>query len=360
MSLTSKRNFEKWSSVRFRIFNFLLSLLLVHPAFSSESEGISKIKKLALVNGCRIYNYTGNWVKTIPGNFCLFTNDGTVISAEDKFLRRYSKTRDVMWEIPGHFHHQINFSNDKSKILALSSEILKEGDENIRYDKFLIISLEGKVLHELSARDLLVQTKQKSLSLPMNGALKGLLSANIEGTHFNSIYEIPEITTTKVPSYITKDNIIVNSTNLGFYVLTPDLKKVLHSQLLGKTNHSIHDLQVRSNGSLLLFNNRADEGLALNPYFSAIQEFDLDKKRIVFSYSGDEGIFYSPYCGGVQEIDSDLILFSHVLTGAYFYSKSAKKLLVTVPGFTANEQIYYPTQQIKGLNLEDFLRNWEN
>lgn len=361
MNLTSKKKSVDWSFVLSKLLKMTLAVLVSTSAFAGEHPALMKVRKLSLVNGCRIYNFSANWVKTIPGQYCLFNDDGSVISADDKVIRRFNKLREVVWEIPGHFHHQINFTNDGKNILALSSELLKENNRDVRYDKFMIISMDGKVLHEQSARELLYQTKQKSLDFKMNAPMKEIFKVENEATHFNSIYEIPEIAAKNVPSYIRKNNIIINGIEHGTFILSPDLKTILKHELFDQVQHNIHDVQVRRNGHYLFFNNRADEEFSVMLKYSAIQELDPQTKKKIFEFTGNpKYLFYSPYCGAVQEIDNDLIGISHVINGFYFYSRSAKTIVASVPGFIGNELVYHPSQQIKAYDLDQFIKNWDN
>lgn len=302
------------------------------------------LKKAHLVNGCVVLNWDGTREKVLPGSFCQFFEDGSFLSGTDQGLKYISKDKEVKWEFKSHLHHQVNLSTDLKRILVMSSQYEKI---DFRVDKLIVLNREGEVLFTQSARSLMQQVNAKAYH-------------EKEMTHFNSFYEIPEIVG-KVPSYIKKGNFIANSNNVGVFILTPDLKKVLHFfKIPTSQDHQIHDVQVLSSGKMIYFNNihkNPEEGLS----FSTIEEMDLNSGKVDFEFRANPAsTFFSRYCGGVQKIDEDTFLFSHMLTGTYVYSISKKKMTNYIYK-THIEDFgrFFPSQQVKAVDLNAFLSHWK-
>jgi hypothetical protein len=225
-----------------------LASLLTLSASVASSERVD-FGSLQLQKNCQIFSLKGEALRIVPGDLCLFLDDGSFVSSTDRYLRFFSKSDEVVWEHRGHFHHQMNFSEDRKRILALSSAF--EG--TIRQDKFLILDFKGRVLHTLTTDSLLQQA-----GLP---GLEGFFfipswKSEKETSHFNSIYEIPPLVASNLPSYLKEGNVIVNSLDLGFFILSPDLQTVLyHARFPNSFAHRVHDVQVTQDGHFIYFNN---------------------------------------------------------------------------------------------------------
>jgi hypothetical protein len=304
-------------------------------------------KNTHLVNGCTLFNWRGERVKIFPGSFCQFFNDGSLLTGVIDSLKYMTKDSEIKWEYKGHIHHQVNLSHDLQRILVMSSDYIPKDGENYRIDRFVVLSKEGKVLHSESAANYMKQVNEKGY-------------AKSELTHFNSFYEIPEITG-NAPEYIKKGNYIVNSYGVGVFILSSDLKKVLHFRKIHTSFwNSIHDAQILPNGRMIYFNN---SGLYTSQKidFSTIEEMDLNTNKIEFEFrASPEATFFSLHCGGVQKIDEDNILFSHMLTGTYVYSKK-KKTIVKYLYQTHMVDFFrfFPSQQVKAVDVRAFMSHWK-
>jgi hypothetical protein len=339
-----------------------LILLLWSVAATAAPPDLLQLQKLLLVNGCRLFSLTGDLVTAFPGTICVFLPDGAFVSATETHLRYFSKDDEIRWELPGNFHHQINLSADGKRILALSSALVA-GE---REDKFLVVDLAGRVLHAQTALPLLTAAKLSRLHLSMAVKVPGM-DATTEISHFNSIYEIPPRATAGGPAYLRPGNVVVNSTNLGIFVLTPDLQTLLHhSQFPSSRRHQVHDVQVTRRGTYLFFNNLVDSGQpqyhpisgpVLPEHWSAVEELDPRTLAPVHRFEGKSRLlFYSPISSNVQEVTDDVWLFTHVITGTYLYSKSRRDVFLSIPGTHYNARGYTQAQQVRAENLTDFLR----
>lgn len=325
-----------------RAITFLI--LLLSPMLSHADW-----KKLSLVNGCHVFDHQGEQKKSFPGNFCQFFDDGSFISASPHGIRLIRPGSQIKWEIKESIHHQVNLSPDQKRVLALSSNFVQQGEKWLREDKFLVLSLEGKILQQQVASAFIGVLKKK---LPYNER---------ELTHFNSFYEIPPLSTARpLPEYLKAGNYIANSYKLGTFILSPDLKKVLHHFSLPQSeNHQVHDVQVMENGNILLFNNVV-AGSREDNAFSAVQEYDPVTKKLVLDITATpKQMFFSRHCGGVQRLDKDLILFSHMVNGTYLYSIKRKNIIANIFKTHVLHTRFYPAQQVKAMDLKRFLEHWK-
>lgn len=314
---------------------------------------LEKIQKLHLVNACYIHDSSGAILQTLPGRFCLFFDTGDFLSASDTNLRYITKDNEVKWELPGHFHHQLNLSADGKRILALNSNVFADEGVGIREDRLQIISLEGKVLHEQTTRKLLEAAELNWPDFDVSIWVQDLVKAPKEISHFNSFYEI-----SKMPknSFFKEGDLIANSNGQGIFVLSPDLQTLrLHHRLSDKVINTTHDVQVTERGTLLLFLNQNSDALGEDT-FSAIQEYAVPSFRLVWEYTArPKAMFYSRACGGVQDLGDGLIQFSDHLNGMFVYSKSKKDIVWSVRETHFLNGELRMTQQVKLVDLSRFL-----
>lgn len=332
---------------------FLFSaFLLVTNAFSK----ISFPKDFYLNEGCSLYKTNGDLVKKFPGYMCLFHPNGNLISASITSLTMFSPKLEKLWEIPGFFHHHMNFSEDKKKILALASSNEKQKDGIHRQDVFMVIDLDGKIVAKANASELL-KKHIKFTGAKLGGMWKQLTAADIEDTHFNSIYEIPE--NTSPLKYLKAGNIVVNSVVSGHCFLSPDLKKSEFCKVLPiSPDPTIHDLQVTPKGELLLFNNQVRD-VGEDPY-SAIVKRDPVAAKTIYEFTAEpKEMFFSPVKGSVQQLMPDILLVSHMYDGVFFIRESTKKVEMYLPYSVFDGMMPPPIHQVKGLFLGNYLSFWK-
>ncbi len=157
---------------------------------------------------------------------------------------------------------------------------------------------------------------------------------------------------------IKKGNFIANSLFLGVFIFSSDLKKVEHKFLIPASyGHLVHDVQVLPDGNLLIFNNEIHPHDAVYPE-SALQILNPETLQPVYSFSGEEGIpLYSSHCGGVQKLDEEFFLYSHMINGAYIFSRKSGKIVKSIftPHITMGR--ITPVQNLRLIQLSDqFIR----
>lgn len=336
---------------RFLFCSLILTMSLSAYSLDEEWRGFK------IQNGCALYD-TKDFFKLFPGNICIFLNDGSFISAGTKAIRRISREEKILWEKEGHFHHQVNLTPDGKRLLTLTSEIVERNKRKERDDVIRIFDLSGNELYRRSVIDLLPEVNLSPLDWSKAPETVAL-GAEIETSHVNSIYEIPANPQENKTAYMKSGNIIINSSRLGIFILSPDLRKILyHKQFPQSFFHALHDVQVGGDGNFLLFNNNVPtDGFHR---WSAIQKYDPVKEKITFEWTSlPKEMFYSPACGGVQEIGK-YIFFNHITNGGYVYSKKEKKVIGAVPGYNGNPKEVLPTQQLKFVDVSEFLKHHLN
>lgn len=328
-------------------------LLLLLVSLNGHAWGLQKFWKHQLVTGCTVLDFNDTILAQFPGSFCVFFDDGSFVSASDTHLRLITKDNEVKWEIPGYFHHQLNLSIDKTKILALGSRTFPvKNNGNFRADRVMVVDLAGNVLHEVDAEDVLKKIGIRWLNIKVNPALRAATGADVEMSHFNSFYEIP-----KNPNPAFKmGGYIVNAHSQGVFIFSPDLLSVtLAPRLRIAPTHDTHDVQVTERGSLLLFLNwHLDSRHGKS--FSTVNEVDPRTQKTVFEFSAvPKELFYSQFCGGVQELDGEHVLISDNLTGTFVYSVRRKEILRAVRKTHKLNDRPGQAQQVKLLDLAKFL-----
>lgn len=95
--------------------------------------------------------------------------------------------------------------------------------------------------------------------------------------------------------------------------------------------------------------------------FSTNEEYDFNsgKTEVLFE-AKPRAIFYSQNGGSVQRLDDDRILFAHMLTGSYLYSRKEKKIIWSLTKTHTSQGNYFPIQSAKAADLSAFLSFWKN
>lgn len=348
-----------------------MSLVLAFLASFSLMASTAKFPKdwklpfwfpnLYIQAGCKVYNLGGDKIANFPGGFCQFFSDGSFLAMENDYLRYFNVKREIVWSVTGNFHHQLNLSNDKLRALTLSWKIHEVDGKNVRTDYLHVINIaDGKILHEISAPKLLAE-KYPLSKTPLGFNSKFEVRAEYESSHFNSIYEIPKLNPGgKVPTYIKEGNIVANSIELGTFIITPDLKEVLHHQKFGvSVKHQVHDVQVLPSGYFLLFNNVHSQ--EKNPFhYSTVNIVAPGTDENLWEFSATPGsMFYSEVAGGAQLLNGNLILFSGILGGTYIIHRDTKTLVFYQPRTHMDRDRPLPHQDVKGVYIGEFLLHWQ-
>ncbi len=323
--------------------------------FGVLCSGLNLLAATNYVVGCTIYNEKMEILRNYPANICVFFPNGNYLKSGTDGLSMRNSQNEPIWSMKGVFHHQINLSIDNKHILAMTSVIAKSEDEKVRYDKLVVIDLNG---HLERAYDFSEHAQYLGKKLPGLWAPSGVEPVKWEMSHFNSFYEIPQ---NKIKSSSFKQGgYIANSLFFGIFVLDKELKNVLfHFSYNNAQDNYIHDVQVDKNGYLMIFNNKNAVGKNQDTY-SSIDIFDPIEKKILYKFSSKpRQMFYSDYCGGVQRLENGEILFSDFRNRFYILNRKneIKRYFETATIDGDGRFIMRPLQQVKQFDLTEFLKN---
>src|SRR3990167_7448995 len=116
------------------IFTALIIFLILLLVFLSAKDQIGEPSFAEIstnkhyVIGCNIYDENLKLIKSFVGDLCIFLDDGSFISTmggESK-ITRFGPTGEKTWERNFFVHHSLVLSNDKKRVLFLSSQAREE------------------------------------------------------------------------------------------------------------------------------------------------------------------------------------------------------------------------------------------
>ncbi|MES2527970.1 MAG: hypothetical protein V4598_12830 [Bdellovibrionota bacterium] len=290
-------------------------------ALSEKIQILIKLEERFFVNGCMVFTREGKLRERFPGSFCKFLSDGSFVSMNNESLRMFSSKNDVLWEVKGNFHHQMNISQDEKLIFAFKDELRETQGEKFLEGTLMVISREGKILAEKKLSEFMGLNKKWPVAPFIKNA-----KASMEVSHLNSVYEIPQNSST-LP-YLKPGNIIVNSLNLGAMIFDSELKQNLKTiQLPSSVNHTVHDVQVTADGKILYFNN----SLKTSPKLAAPELFDPESQVTTSLVADKEKKLTSPNCGSVQFVSHELMMYAGNFSGPLFADRKSGKLIKQAP-----------------------------
>lgn len=343
-------------SVAKGILFFICALLVNHPATASSS---SYAGKQHLVNGCQIFLINGIPLKRAPGDFCVFLSNGDFVSMSATTVRYFTKSGEIRWSRQDKmFHHQINLSPDQKRVMTMGSVEKVINGTTYLVDRFYVFNIEtGEPIIQVDSDDI-IRSAGLSPSVMKDTLILRSFSASEEYSHFNSFYEIGSLVArNKLHPAIRKGHYIINSVRLGFLVVDEKMEKVLfHKKLDQAFNHQVHDVQVTERGTIIAFVNVHTN--KENIQYSSVIELDPVTMRVVAEIKSDPAaMFFSHFCGGVQDLGEGLVLFSHHYAGVFIYNQNIKKMIYSNYKIFLDGERIVPSQQIKLLNLDSFLKN---
>lgn len=292
--------------------NTFLTILLITVLFSllvsKKTSGPFGFKKdHYLIVNCTVYNDKKEIVRTSPLMGCLYFKDGKVFGKKNKSIVMIDKNGKKLWEKDIIYHSVGNKLADESGIIFLSSEEKVYKGQLVRFDFLIKMDLNGNVLNTWKVSGNLDEIKKIfSISeIEFWNENNELFKARKQFPHANSVYEIPTNELANTNPAFRKGNFIVSlhGTIRAFIVLSSDLKKILwHSS----RKYHVHDVQVLSNGNILLHNNRDPDH-----FYSQIQEIDPSSESVTWSYNAKTPSgFFSTVAGSVQKLDEKSYLYS--------------------------------------------------
>ncbi len=322
----------------------------------------SKQQELHYVSGATIYDKDLHVVKRFAGRCGVFLDDGSFILSHDKkqkmFVTKYSAIGSILWEREYYVHHQMNLSQDKKKLLVISSEDRVEDGKNHKYDKFIILDINtGKALAEKSSFDFF-NSGSKAFS-------EKLFYKGESPVHFNSFYDIPENPTENVRPEFNKDNYIINDAFRPYVILVDRSLNIVLEERLFEGKNSLHDVQVQRDGKVLFYRGQHEVGTGRR---ATVFKYDpiVRKSELIFpedlKIPGGEAIVGFSLWGGSAQETAEGFLISHndsvqgqmtILTDRSGHV--VRKMLN--PEIDRKTDKPADIQQIKQYDLSEFLKN---
>lgn len=257
---------EYWTSLRKILLIFICltssncTSRLISKRINTIDVGLQNNSPLYLL-GCSVLDRHFNFLRQLPGDgICLPFADGSWVSSDGQKLVSWAHDGEVVWTLPGHFHHQIR-TDDEGNILLLGSDIVLFKQYKIRMDTIEIHDRSGNLLFSWHLKDHLNEI-QKFSHLPKSASLfwghpdyPADKSVTFEFSHINSISAIPKESRAKLNGaiYLIYDPIL--NISLG---LDRKLENVVWGAPLpdgGRPDPLKHDVQFTKNVELLYFDN---------------------------------------------------------------------------------------------------------
>ncbi|MFQ5347378.1 MAG: arylsulfotransferase family protein [Rhodothalassiaceae bacterium] len=193
--------------------------------------------------------------------------DGSVVfSRADNGLRRIDKCGREMWHLDRTTHHSVFLSEDDQTLWVSARRVLKEKDrEELAHlpgivppfteEMALQVSLDGKVLREISLPRILYEAGLEGLMLPTG--VDGIRNVDHEVTHLNDVEVLQRKDAAAFPMFEPGDLLVsFRNTNLLF-VFNPDTGAVKWHQTGPWIRQ--HDPDFRPDGLISVFDNRKDD-----------------------------------------------------------------------------------------------------
>ncbi len=332
------------------------------PTLSLGAAKKIDLSRLNLIAGCRVHNSNGLAIREFAGNYCLFFTDGRYLSADATRLAMVKSDKTFLWQIPGHYHHQLNWSADKKHVLALTSNFEKSDGLTIRIDVLKKIDLDGKVVAEISSRKIFDDLKITRIKSPFDWDPSSKQKADHEISHFNSFYEIPAGVRHPKMSSVVGGNFIANSTHSAAVIISSNFKTALaRVQFPSSILETTHDVQITKDAQVLFLNNEAVYDELNSGPRTTIETMDPFSKKNTYRFQASPPeMFYTPLAGGVQQVGDEYLLISHI-TNAYFFleRKTGKIVRSNVFRDAKKGHSFRSVQDIRAEDLSEFLSHWQ-
>ena len=262
--------------------------------------------------GCSIFDPQGKQIRAYDGGRCVFFSDGRVVAADRRKIAMYDSFGATLWKHEMHTHHILTQTMN-GDILVSSSDVVTWNNEPARVDVLHRIDVNGRIKNtfRFSEHPELIEGEPGIHPISFTWDKDAGIKADYELTHFNSYYEIPANPIAKKIAAFAEGNIVVNTISTGrIFILSPDLSKVLWTFDQRKYGFSayIHDVQVRTNGNLLFY-----ENMEIDKENSSLVEFDPLSMKTIWRYRANPPeSFFALVCGGVQVLANGDVFYSDI------------------------------------------------
>ncbi len=300
---------------------------------------------------CRVMDFYGQVVFTLPGINCELLQDGGFVSNMERTLTRYDQNLQVKWAIPDLIVRHDIYENVQTKEILLWVDVHSKVNANMPFSnskdylgKTLLVNElrgydeNGKMSFRWNAFEHLEDLQEIKNNRETLLKLTLEYKENYEFSHFNSIDVIPKNTLEKKWSAFKKGNILTSSTTCGCIAIidrqsgaivwhhrTPIATGLRTSHPDNYRTHSAHWLK---NGHILFFVNSRDDD-ASTELFSEVIELDPVTHKVVWSYKAQtSGRFWGNYLGSSYRLENGNTLMTSLANGGNIFEISRDGRLV--------------------------------
>lgn len=331
----------------------LSALIFLSTSTAAKKNAPAKNLNLYFVAGCKILDDNFKVIRILSNDWiCLPLKNGSWIASNERSrLTMYDPMGTLQWNIDGHFHHRIEYVNDKS-IIAMKLVEKESHGKQVLYDEILKIDImSGKTIAQFSLYEEL-NLNRKTLK-PLDRTIHklpappGNFTTAWEKLHLNSIS-------------FYKNEYIINDIALASFILDENLKfkrfMRFPKKILKKFSQVYHDLQQIGPDHYLVFENFHHNNSSQEKSFK-IYEFKND--RVIFEFPTQTKDFVkSDYSGGVSKIgDIYLVGFPLLPRKTINWDQRSFVGLIDSSGQWIRKAILpFRIQEIKPLQNTDFLK----
>lgn len=311
--------------------------------------------KLININGDIVHSWNGSpkeiWadseydVENLKEN--LFTNSRAFLDPKDGSvyflvkvraretgelgLVKLDKDSNVVWRYDGLVHHDMSFSEDRSRIYALNKTIHQKPHSVFAHFKppfwdegVVILDANGKEIKSLSFFDLFAKSPYKYVLENTNTVPLDTTFPHGDIFHSNTVEIISSKAAGKAPMLV-EGHLLISFRNLNLLaIIDPDKEEITWASY--GPWHGQHDPKVHDDGTVVMFDNKGSFEPGTGS--SRVLQADLNSSGIVWAYSGTkEKPMESPYNSSVDILPNGNILAteSH---GARIFEVTRDKELV--------------------------------
>jgi hypothetical protein len=236
---------------------------------------------------------------------------GSLFKKDSKKLVKLDRNSNVVFEVPGEFHHDIHLLDD-GRILTLGRKI-----ENVRYDGhnvavindyLVILTADGRIQEEVSLLD--VVRRSEIIEEILRTAARRKPKFALDLLHANTAGMLNR----DVPGFCEKGDVLICMRNLELVLVFDYRAGRIKWEYYGNGvwQHP-HEPMLLDNGNLLVFDN------GYNRKYSRIIELDPITKEIVWEYKADPPeSFYTEVRGSNQRFPNGNTLVTERDSGRVF------------------------------------------
>lgn len=276
---------------------------------------------------CDILSWEGQLVEQLPGIFCHFFSDGSLLLTNGA-LTLYSKDKHLLWKKKMHVHHDVFVDEEAKTIFVVGGEISQEkGKRRTRQDQILGFNLKGEEIFRWRFSD-----HKKELEQLIGESIDSYdvdKTPYIQFTHWNSVQNIPANALEDQYPEWHRGNILVNcyEKKLMFLIDQATGNIVWHHRFKGIKK--AHQTRLLPDGSITYFANLPEQKISETDMFSAIESLSPITHEVLTSATTEQpSAFFSPYWGSVEMLDKNKVLVTNSLSGSVFVFDTENKRIL--------------------------------